>query len=192
MIFGGACAGDRVDPGYMSLVEQQKKESRPSAGSMGPGDEFRIDVYGEEGLSGEYTVSSDGTINYPHIGRITVAGRTCGELERELSEGLANGYLRNPSVSCSLTEYNSKRVFIFGEVNNPGSYAYDRDLTIVDGLALAGGLTERANSNNTKLTREINGSEVQVRVPMQEVVEGRRENLELLPGDILYVPQSPY
>lgn len=192
VVFSWGCATERVDPAYLALVEQQEQQSTPTAGALGPGDKFAVRVHEEKELSGEYTVSSDGTINYPHVGRINVNEMTCGELERALTKGLADGYLRNPSVSCSIVEYNSKRVFVFGEVKKPGSYPYKTNLTVVDAFALAQGFTARANSNQTKLTRKVNGVEVQVRVPMQEIVEGRRTDLKLLPGDIVYVPESAY
>lgn len=191
--FAAGCTQERVDPAYQALIEQQNQKTGPVAGSLGPGDKFAIRVHEEKELSGEYTVSSDGTVNYPYIGRIQVDGMTCGQLERTITKGLSDGYLRNPSVSCSILEYNSKKIFVFGEVKKPGSYPYKTSLTIVDAFALAEGFTKRANPNDTKLTRKVeNGVEVQVRVPMQEIVEGRRPNVNLLPGDIVYVPESAY
>ena len=186
------CAGDRVDPAYEALVAQQTTGNTPVAGSLGPGDKFSLRVHDEKELSGDFTVSSDGTVNYPFVGRINVSGMTCGEIERSVTEGLANGYLLNPSVSCSVVEYNSKKVFVFGEVKKPGSYPYSSNLTLVDAFALAGGVTARANANSTKLTRRVQDADVQVRVPMQEVVEGRRANVRLLPGDIIFVPESAF
>lgn len=193
-VLGGAwsCTTGRVDPAYEALVTQQKSETSPVAGSLGPGDKFSIRVHDEEGLSGEFTVSADGTINYPYVGRFDVRGMTCGEVERAVTTGLADGYLLNPSVSCSIVEYNSKKVFVFGEVKKPGSYPYKSNLTLVDAFALAGGVTPRANANQTKLTRRVQDDDVQVRVPMQEIVEGRRSNLKLVPGDIIFVPQSAF
>ncbi|MGM0557302.1 MAG: polysaccharide biosynthesis/export family protein [Myxococcota bacterium] len=186
------CQTQRVDPGYMALVEMQERDETPTAGALGPTDKFSVRVFEEENLSGEFTVAPDGTVNYPHIGRITVEGKTCADIERRLSQGLEDGYLQKATVSCTIVEYNSKRIFIFGEVKSPGSFPYKTNITIIDAFALAGGFTERANSNNTRLTRVINGNEVQVRIPMQEIVEGRRKNLKLLPGDIVYVPESAY
>lgn len=187
-----ACQTQRVDPGYTALVERQERGETPTAGALGPTDKFSVRVFEEKELSGEFTVAPDGTINYPHIGRVTVEGKTCADIERTLSEGLEDGYLKKATVSCTIVEYNSKRIFIFGEVKSPGSFPYKTNITIIDAFALAGGFTERANSNNTRLTRVINGDEVQVRIPMQEIVEGRRKNLKLLPGDIVYVPESAY
>ncbi len=184
------CTNDRVDPGYQALVETQ--QDLPPTGQLGVGDEFRLRVYDEDSLSGEYTVASDGTINYPHVGRFQAAGMTCAEVEEFITVGLRDGILREPSVSCTITEYRSKQIYIFGEVQSPGSFPYRTDLSIIEAFALAGGFSERASSNNTKLTRVVDGREIQVRIPMQDIVEGRQRNLQLLPGDVIYVPESAY
>ncbi|MBA2662527.1 MAG: polysaccharide export protein [Bradymonadaceae bacterium] len=185
-----ACTHDRVDPAYAALVEQQN--DMPETGELGPGDKFQIRVFAEEDLTGEFTVSTDGTVNYPYVGRFQVTGLTCADVEELVTNGLKGGFVRSPSVSCSITEYNSKRIFIFGEVKKPGSFAYKSNISIIEAFALAGGFGERANTNNTKLTRVVNDVEIQVRVPMQEIVEGRQRNIRLLPGDIIYVPESAY
>ena len=187
---GWGCSSANVDPAYEALVEQQ--HDLPPTGQLGVNDEFRLRVYEEDGLSGSFTVASDGTINYPHIGRIEVAGMTCAEVEEYITEGLSNGFLRSPSVSCTITEYKSKQIFVFGAVQSPGSIPYRTDISIIEAFAVTGGFSDRANSNRTKLTRVIDGVEMQIQIPMQEIVEGRQQNLQLLPGDIIYVPRSSY
>lgn len=190
LLFLAACGSRDVDPAYNALVEQQAQV--PPTGELGVGDIFELSVYGQPDLSGMFTVSDDGTINFPYVGRVKVGGETCANVERMLTEGLADGYLQNPSVRCSITEFNSKRIYIFGEVKNPGSFAYKSNITIIEGIALAGGFSENANTNGTKLSRVVNASEIQVRVPMQDIVEGKSKNIKLLPGDILFVPELPY
>lgn len=184
------CTNTDVDPAYEALVEQQ--HDLPPTGQLGVGDKFRIRVYNEEALSGSFTVASNGTINYPHVGRIEVEGMTCAELEEHITEGLMEGFLRSPSVSCTITEYKSQQIYVFGEVKEPGSFPYRTDLSVIEAFALAGGFSERASTNDTKLTRVVDGVEVQIEIPMQEIVEGRERNLRLLPGDVIYVPQSAY
>lgn len=188
--FSQACGPTRVDPGYQALVEQEN--AVPAIGELGAGDKFELRVHNEAELSGEFTVSSDGTINFPYLGRINVDGKTCAQLEDELTTGLANGFLNQPNVRCAITEYNSKRIFIFGEVKTPGSFPYRSNITLIEAMALAGGFAERADTNKTKLSRVIRGTEIQVRVPVQEIVEGRSQNIKLLPGDIVYVPRLGY
>ncbi len=184
------CGSGSVDPAYEALVEQEGDV--PLSGELGVGDKFELRVHNDEKLSGEFTVSNEGTITYPYLGRVPVEGKTCADVEDEITKGLANGYLKDPTVRCSITEYNSKRIFIFGEVKKPGSFPYKTNITIIEGVALAGGFSESADSNGTKLSRVINGVEIQVTVPMQDIVEGKSRNIKLLPGDILYVPEVPY
>ncbi len=190
VLFVAACGAGDVDPAYEALV--QTDHDFPTTGELGAGDKFELRVHGQKDLSGEFTVSTDGTINYPYIGKIEVSGKTCAQLETIVGEGLEGDYLKNPSVLCSITEYNSKRIYLFGEVKSPGAFPYKSNISIIEAVALAGGFSERANTNGTKLSRVVNGTEIQVRVPMQEIVEGRSRNIRLLPGDIIFVPESPY
>jgi len=190
LTLGGCFFQGSVDPAYEALVDSQ--HTVPETGELGPDDVIAIRVFNEEEMSGEFTVAGDGTINYPYLGRVKAKGRTCAELEARIAEGLKDGYLKEPNVSCSIDEYNSKRIYVLGEVKEPGSYPYKSNLSIVEAFALAGGATNRAATNKTKLTREVDGQDVQVQVPMQEIVEGRRKNLRVLPGDVVYVPESAY
>lgn len=183
--------GHSVDPAYEALTKRTAA-NQPDTGQLGPGDRIKIRVFEEKELSGEFTISDKGTINYPYAGRIDIAGLTCAEVEQTISSKLKEGYLRDPDVSCSIKAYKSKRIYVLGEVKKPGSYAYKSNLTIVEAFAIAGGSTEKANMGGTKLTRLVDGKEVQVRVPMQAIVEGRRDNIELLPGDVVYVPESAF
>jgi len=184
------CGLGSVDPAYEALVEQES--SIPVAGEMGVGDRFQLSVHGQGGLSGEFTVSNEGTINYPYLGRLDVEGKTCSQIEELITGGLADGYLQSPSVRCSITEFNSKRIYIFGAVGAAGTYPYRSNLSIIEAIALAGGFAPRASSNGTKLSRMINGTEIQVRVPLQDIVEGKSRNIRLLPGDIIFVPETAY
>jgi len=80
---------------------------------LGTGDVFEVRVYGEEDLSGNYQVSSDGSINFPLAGRIEVDGMTAHQVANALSESLKN-FIKNPSVSVYVKEYQSKKVMVFG------------------------------------------------------------------------------
>lgn len=184
------CGRNKVDPAYEALLTQESEV--PESGELGVGDKFEIRVRNEPDLTSEYTVATDGSITFHFIGRMEVKGKTCPEVEAIIAEGLRDDYIKNPSILCSITEYNSKRVFIFGQVKQPGSFAYKSNITIVEAMALAGGFAERADANFTKLSRKVNNTEIQVRVPVQDIVEGRSRNIKLLPGDIIYVPKVPY
>lgn len=186
-----ACSRVPVDPAYRLLVEQQV--DIPSSGELGPGDKFSIRVVHEKALTGDYTVSTEGTVNYPYIGRLVVQHKTCVDIEQEITAGLKNGYLANPGVSCTVLEYNSKRIFILGEVNKPGPYPYRSHSSIIEAIALAGGFKSGAESNRVRLSRQVkDGKQIQVEVPVKDIIRGREKNLTLVPGDIIYVPANSF
>jgi len=180
-----------VDPNYMRLLEPTG-DAPPSANTLGSGDRIGIRVYGEEDLDGEFVISPSGTINFPLTGKLQVNGMTCSGVEDELTQALREDYVRRPSVSCSVLEFNSKKIYVFGEVKRPGTFRFDDNMTVVQAVTLAGGFSERASENNMTVVREIDGRKVRVRVPVDAIIEGQVENLQLMPGDILFVPESLY
>lgn len=194
LLWATACSTP-VDPNYLKLLERPGdvglNEATPSANTLGASDKLAIRVY-EEDLGGEFVISPDGTINFPLVGKLTVNGLTCSEVEDTLATRLKEGYLRDPSVSCSVIEFNSKKVSVFGEVKSPGNFRYEDQMSVVEAVTSAGGFTERASPNQTTLVRVVQGEKVRVRVPMGAIVEGQVENLLLQPGDIIFVPERFY
>src|SRR3954451_21584517 len=87
---------------------------------IGPQDVLAIQVFDQADLGGKYTVETDGTFSFPLVGRITAGGLTLRTLEGELRKKLADGYFRTPQVSVAVEQYRSQRVFVVGEVRNPG------------------------------------------------------------------------
>jgi polysaccharide export outer membrane protein len=161
-----------------------------AASTLGPGDVMEIKVYDEVELSGIFAVSSGGTINYPLIGKLTVEGMTSSDLAETLQKKLGEKYLRNPQVSIVIREYNSKKVSVFGEVNKPGTFRYEDNMTIIQAVSMAGGFTKMASKNQTNVTRLENGEEKKFFVPVEAIAEGKTRNFFLRPGDIVYVPES--
>ncbi len=185
-----SCKEERADPLYEELAKQYN--AQPVSEDLGPGDKVSIKVLHEDSLSGEFTVSPAGTISYPYVGRINVRGKTCLNLEDTIAEGLKKGYLSEPSVSCSILEYNSKQFFIFGEVKSPGAFPYKSNATIVEAIALAGGFSVRAMGNRTRLTRQMDDANLQIEVPVQDIIEGKTSDFTILPGDVIFVPKNPW
>lgn len=181
-----------IDPGYERLLTEAPVEGALVANTLGVGDKIILRVYGEPTLGGEYVVPPEGTISFPLLGKIEVDGLTCAGLEDRISAELQAGYLKQPSVSCSVVEYNSKKVFVFGEVKTPGNLRYVDDMSVVQAIAQSGGFSERAAPNETTLVRVVQGQKVKVRVPVAAIMAGEVENLPLKPGDILVVPDTIY
>ena len=119
--------------------------------SIGPNDVIRIQVFGEDDLTVETKVAGDGTINFPLLGSVHVAGKTVGEVQDYLITQLAGGYVRSPRVAVFMVRY--RNVYISGEVKTPGGFAYEAGLTVQKAISMAGGFTEKAETRKVALTR---------------------------------------
>lgn len=162
----------------------------PGASTLGSGDLVEVRVFQEPDLSNAYRVSPEGTIDFPLCGKISLNGMTSSQAADALSGCLKGRYLKNPQVSVLIREYNSKKVFVFGEVQKPGTFAFEENMTIIQLVTLAGGFTKLASKNAINVTRVIDGVEQKISVPAQDIGVGREKNFPLRPGDIVYVPES--
>ena len=158
-------------------------------GVLGAGDVFEVRVYGEPELSGAYRVSPDGSIDFPLIGSVVVADTTDAVLNQRLTQMLRR-FVKDPQVSIYVREYNSQKVFVFGQVNKPGTFPYEQGMSVVQAITLAGGFAKLADKSGTYVTRATEGGEEHIRVSVPAIGEGREPNLELKPGDIIYVPEA--
>ncbi len=145
---------------------------------LGPGDQVKVTVYGEEDLSGEFEIDGQGKIAMPLIGAVTVGGRRMDDAEALIRELLLDGYLVTPRVSVEVMNY--RPFYILGEVDKPGSYPYVNDMTILNAVALASGFTYRANKKKIEVTRKIDGIEQKITVDI---------TAKVLPGDIIRIDE---
>ena len=166
-------------------------ETPPAPTGFVPGDKMEIRVYGEDKLTGEYQVHEDGMIDFPLVGMVAVGGRTQGDVAADLERALADGYLRNPQVTVIVTERQNIEVSVLGEVEKPGRLPYVDNLTLVQAVSAVGGLTEFAAARRVRLTRKGPDGPQTFEVSLRDITEGRREDLVLRAGDIVYVPPSP-
>ena len=147
---------------------------------------FEVRVYQEPDLSGAYRLGSDGSIDFPLLGKVRLAGKTASEIAETISQALREGYIRNPQVTVLVKEYNSKKVFVLGQVARPGAYPYSEDMTIVNAIAQAGGTTRSALPNSAHVTRQ----DRRIPVRVDDIGKGQQTNFTLSPGDIVFVPES--
>jgi len=157
--------------------------------TLGVGDVLDVRVYGEEELTGTYRVAQDGSIDFPFIGRVAVAGLEPPTIADTIKDRLAHGYLRDPQVSIFVREYNSKRVSVVGAVAHPGNFPMTTGLTVVQAISLAGGFTSIASRDDTVVTRRVGGRLRRFPVHAEDVTEGNEDDFPLQAGDIIYVPE---
>jgi protein involved in polysaccharide export with SLBB domain len=188
-----ACRAPQATGGAVTL--EASAAPAPTAGSgeastLGAGDLLEVRVFQEPDLSGPFRISPEGTIDYPLCGKVSLSAKTSSEAADALTTCLANGYLRRPQVTVLVREYTSKKIFVFGEVQKPGTFPFDENMSVIQAITLAGGFTKLAAKNNANVTRQVDGREVKIRVPVEDIGIGREKNFQLQPGDIVFVPES--
>ncbi|MBK8480845.1 MAG: polysaccharide biosynthesis/export family protein [Proteobacteria bacterium] len=158
--------------------------------SVAYGDTLVVEIYGEKDLSGKFQVSAQGTIDYPLIGRLKVAGLPQPRVASMIRDRLAAGYLRNPFVRVFAEGYQEKlKVFVWGQVSKSGTFPFRNAMTVIEAITLAGGLTPLADRNGIVVTRVEHGKQVRVGAPMGS---GQSANLALRAGDVVFVPESVF
>ena len=146
---------------------------------MSTGDKVRIQVYGEEDLNLETTVSDNGEISYPFLGPLKVAGLTPQELAQLIAGKLEGDYLVNPKVSVDIIEY--RLFYVNGEVQSPGGYPFQPGITVRKAISLAGGFKERAAKDKIFVIRDDNPQAQPAPLHLDDKIR---------PGDIITVEES--
>lgn len=184
------CKTPKASSGGGDIPTAEAAGLKASSSTLGPGDMLEVRVFQEAELSGIWRVSSEGNIDFPLCGRVSVQGKTSSEGADALTQCLQNGFLKRPSVSVLIREYNSKKIFIFGEVAKPGTFPYEENMNIIQAVLLAGGFTRSSAKNSANVTRIIDGQERKIKVAVQDIGVGIEKNFLLQPGDIIFIPES--
>jgi len=158
--------------------------------ALAPGDVLEVQVFQDKALSSTHMVGNDGGISFPLLGKLVVRGLTPNQVADLIRTKLAEGYIRDPVVSVLLKESNSKKIFVFGQVRAPGTFPYDDNMTVVQAITLAGGFSDIADKDKTYVTRLQEGAERKYTIPISKILDGRRRNFPLRPGDIVFVPET--
>lgn len=156
---------------------------------IGPQDVVRIDVWKEPDISRIIPVRPDGKISLPLLNDIQASGLTALQLGNAIRDGLTK-YLNSPLVTVTVTEINSRRVYITGEVARSGALPLLPNMTVLQALSSAGGFTQFAKRKNIYVLRNEGGTQVKHPFNYLEVVKGKNDdqNILLLPGDVIVVP----
>jgi len=187
-----ACLAGVVGCGTARSSTKPVVESNDPADRVGVDDTFDVRVYGEAELTGTFRVATDGTVDYPLAGRISVVGLRTGEIQQLLVAKLKDRYLKDPQVAVTIKDRNSQKISVLGQVAKPGQVSYYPNMTIVDAIANAGGFTGIAAKNSVNLRREVAGNIQTTVYPVADISEGRSPNVMVLPGDVLVVDERVF
>jgi polysaccharide export outer membrane protein len=146
--------------------------------TLGSGDVVKVTVFGQNDLSGEFTVDGQGMVSLPLVGNVKMGGLTVRQAEKKVVGTLKPDYLRNPRVSIEVLNY--RPFYIIGEVKKPGSYPFVSGMTVINAVALGGGFTYRARENDLLIIRATDPGRHKQHASQDTVV---------LPGDVVEVPE---
>ena len=207
--------GNILYPSYGADAESDNtdtaiKQNMTEAHKLTSGDMLKVTVYKEPDLSGEFEVKDDGTITYPLLGSVDLKGLTTVEAEAKIAGLLKQGYVANPYVQLNVmppavpsTIINPSQneapsmqigqsVTVLGCVGKPGLYPMpaDKNLTVLQLIAFAGGFTRYASLSNTKIIRTNSDGKKETIYPhVNSAINGNGEDMVLEPGDMVYVPE---
>ena len=161
---------------------------------IGPGDSLTIFVWRNPEISGQFIVRPDGKVTTSLVEDVDVAGKTPSMLARELEEQLST-FINNPRVTVSVNNFAgplSEQVRVIGEATNPRAISYTENMTLLDLMIAVGGLTEFADGNDAKLVRVVDGRQTTYDVNIDALIRNGdiTKNVDILPGDIVIIPEA--
>ncbi len=161
---------------------------------IGAGDVLNIFVWRNPEVSGSFIVRPDGMITTSLVEDIVVSGKTPTELAREI-EKILSTYLRDPVVTVTVNNFVgpfSEQIRVIGEAAQPQAINYTQHMTLLDVMIQVGGLTEFADGNDAVLVRIENGQQKQYAVMIDKLLKDGKitANVDMLPGDIIIIPEA--
>ncbi len=161
---------------------------------IGPGDALQVFVWRNPEVSVSVTVRPDGKISTPLVEDLVATGKTPSQLARDIERELAN-YLKDPLVTVMMTGFvgpYSQQIRVVGEAARPQVLAYREHMSVLDVMIAVGGLTEFAAGNKASIVRVVGGKNQQFGVRLDDLIRDGdiSANVQVLPGDILIIPES--
>lgn len=176
-----------------SIAEEQ---ARSDEYLIGAGDMLDVFVWRNPELSTRVPVRPDGKISTPLVEDIQAVGKSPTQLARDVEVVLAE-YIRSPKVNIIVTSFVgtfSRQIRVVGQAANPQAIPYRDEMTVLDVIIEVGGLAEFASGNRAKIIRKINGEQVEIKVRLKDLINKGKieENILMMPGDVLIIPESRF
>jgi Periplasmic protein involved in polysaccharide export len=172
-----------------------RRPAPPSTGSqpdpsylLGPEDQLRISVWDNKELTLDLVVRPDGKISMPLLQDVPAEGLTAAQLAANIQKGLSS-YIMNPEVTVIVLQVNAPKFYMIGYVARPGTYPLRGDTSVLQALALAGGLTQFASPRSIKMIRSTRGKQEVRKINYYNLIDvGGKGNYLLKSGDTIVVP----
>ena len=159
---------------------------------LSPKDVIRVTVYQEDDLATIARIGKDGTLQFPLVGAVSVAGQTVMQASRTFENRLRE-YLVRPQVSITVIEYSKRRFTILGEVSDPGTYDMpdDTSVNLLEAIGMAGGYTRIAKPSKVILKRNVGGQEKIFELDAKKMAKDpQTTRFSIEPGDTIIVSES--
>ncbi len=155
-------------------------------------DQIQIEVFQEDDLRTSAKISKEGTITFPLLGNVKLAGLTMSQATARLTELLKRDFLVNPRVSMTVVNFSKKRFTVLGQVNSPGikEMPDQEGLDLLEAIGMAGGYTRIANPGKITIKRREGGSESVIQVDGKAMAKGNGKGFQIKPGDTITVAES--
>lgn len=167
----------------------QDAESIVAGYKVLPGDLLHISVWKEENLQMEVLVLPDGAFSFPLAGEISTSNRSVLELQEEVTQRLRR-YISDPVVTISVRQVLGNKVYVIGQVRNPGVFVVNPQVDVIQALSMAGGTTVFAELNDIKILRRTGDQQRAISFRYNDVAKGKNleQNIILQSGDVVVVP----
>ena len=195
---GGGGSGHSVPAGGFGAATDvavptgspKQRIGNPSDYKIGAQDLLEISVFQVADLSKTVRVNTSGDISLPLVGLIHAGGMTVQDVEGSIARKLTESYLQNPQVSVFVKEFSSQRVTLEGSIAKPGIFPLTGETTLLQTVAMGGGLNEMADPTGILVFRMIDGRKKVARFDLKQIRQGNAEDPVILSDDIIVVSES--
>ena len=185
--------------GPASTTASRDAESEATAGDnyvIGPGDSLQVFVWGHADLTTTVQVRPDGEISTPLVEDMRAAGKTPTELARDVETVLAE-FVRSPTVTIIVQSFvgeYARQIRVVGQAAEPQALSYRNGMTVLDVMIEVGGLSEFASGNRARIVRRENGQETTIKVRLNDLLNkgDMDQNVRMMPGDVVIIPESVF
>ena len=174
----------------LSNTATAQDDDKPQAEyAVQPGDVLQISVWKEPDLQLQALVRPDSAFSFPLAGDVSTRGKSVVALQNELTERLSR-YISNPVVTISVSEVLGNKIYVIGQVNNPGEFVVNPQVDVMQALSMAGGLTAFAATGDIRILRRSDSGQIAISFKYNDVLKGKNleQNIVLKAGDIVVVP----